>query len=222
MAGTSEISVTLATTGTSALIAGLLLLIAAMGKSAQVPLQDWLMRAMAGPTPVSALLHSATLVAAGAILLIRIAPMLPGGALLVIGIVGGLTAVITGLIALAERDLKRLLAASTASQYGLMLVAIGAGAPIAALLHLIAHAAIKSALFLGAGVFQHDREGTGLEALAGVAHGPVFFLALQSSRWRWRAFRRWPRSFPRMRSLPPRWKALEHPGCCHWRCWDRC
>ena len=167
VAGTSEISVTLATTGTPALIAGLLLLIAAMGKSAQVPLQDWLMRAMAGPTPVSALLHSATLVAAGAILLIRIAPMLPGGALLVIGIVGGLTAVITGLIALAERDLKRLLAASTASQYGLMLVAIGAGAPIAALLHLIAHAAIKSALFLGAGVFQHDREGTGLEALAG-------------------------------------------------------
>lgn len=167
VAGTSEISVTLATTGTPALVAGLLLLVAAMGKSAQVPLQDWLMRAMAGPTPVSALLHSATLVAAGAILLIRTAPMLPGGALLVIGIIGGGTAVITGLIALAERDLKRLLAASTASQYGLMLVAVGAGAPIAALLHLIAHAAIKSALFLGAGVFQHDREGTGLEALAG-------------------------------------------------------
>ena len=166
-AGTSEISVTLATTGTPALVGGLLLLIAAMGKSAQVPLQDWLMRAMAGPTPVSALLHSATLVAAGAILLIRTAPMLPGGALLAVGIVGGATAVIAGLIALAERDLKRLLAASTASQYGLMLVAIGAGVPVAALLHLIAHAAIKSALFLGAGVFQHDRDDTGVEALAG-------------------------------------------------------
>jgi len=166
-AGTSEISATLATTGTPALIAGLLLLIAAMGKSAQVPLQDWLMRAMAGPTPVSALLHSATLVAAGAILLIRVAPMLPGGALLAIGIVGGVTAVIAGLIALAARDLKRLLAASTSSQYGLMLVAIGAGAPVAALLHLIAHAAIKSALFLGAGVFQHDRDSTDLEVLAG-------------------------------------------------------
>ena len=166
-AGTSEISVTLATTGTPALVAGLLLLVAAMGKSAQVPLQDWLMRAMAGPTPVSALLHSATLVAAGAILLIRTAPMLPGGALLAIGIVGGVTAVIAGLIALAERDLKRLLAASTASQYGLMLVAIGAGAPVAALLHLIAHAAIKSSLFLGAGVFQHDRDGTGLDTLEG-------------------------------------------------------
>jgi len=167
VAGSSEISVTLGITEMPALIAGLLLLAAAMGKSAQVPLQDWLMRAMAGPTPVSALLHSATLVAAGAILLIRITPMLPQGAMLVIGIVGGLTAVITGLIALAERDLKRLLAASTASQYGLMLVAIGAGVPVAALLHLIAHAAIKSSLFLGAGIFQHDREGTGLETLAG-------------------------------------------------------
>ncbi len=167
VAGTSEISATLATTGTSALIAGLLLLVAAMGKSAQVPLQDWLQRAMAGPTPVSALLHSATLVAAGAILLIRVAPMLPGGALLAVGIVGGVTAVVTGLIALAERDLKRLLAASTSSQYGLMLVAVGAGAPIAALLHLIAHAAIKSSLFLGAGVFQHDRASTAMEAVAG-------------------------------------------------------
>lgn len=167
VAGTSEISATLATTGTPALIAGLLLLFAAMGKSAQVPMQDWLMRAMAGPTPVSALLHSATLVAAGAILLIRAAPMLPGGALLAVGVVGGITALVAGLMALAARDLKRLLAASTASQYGLMLVALGAGAPVAALLHLIAHAAIKSSLFLGAGVFQHDRERTDLDALAG-------------------------------------------------------
>jgi NADH-quinone oxidoreductase subunit L len=167
VAGTSEISATLATAGAPALIAGFLLLVAAMGKSAQAPMQDWLMRAMAGPTPVSALLHSATLVAAGAILLIRAAPMLPGGALLAVGLVGGVTTVVAGLMALAARDLKRLLAASTASQYGLMLVALGAGAPVAALLHLIAHAAIKSALFLGAGVFQHDRDSTGLDALAG-------------------------------------------------------
>ncbi|VAW22493.1 NADH-ubiquinone oxidoreductase chain L [hydrothermal vent metagenome] len=175
-AGTSEISATLTTTGTPALIAGLLLLVAAIGKSAQMPLQDWLQRAMAGPTPVSALLHSATLVAAGAILLIRIAPMLPSGALLAVGIVGGLTAVITGLVALGERDLKRLLASSTSSQYGLMLVAVGAGAPIAALLHLIAHAAIKSSLFLGAGVFQHDRESTALEKLSGAGRTrPLIF-----------------------------------------------
>lgn len=167
VAGTSEIAATLAVTGTPALIAGLLALVAAAGKSAQVPMQDWLMRAMAGPTPVSALLHSATLVAAGAILLIRVAPMLPAGALLAIALLGGVTTVVTGLMALAERDLKRLLAASTASQYGLMLVAVGAGAPVAALLHLIAHAAIKSALFLGAGIFQHDRDGTGFDVLAG-------------------------------------------------------
>ncbi|MFV2038399.1 MAG: proton-conducting transporter membrane subunit, partial [Paracoccaceae bacterium] len=142
----------------------------------QVPLQDWLQRAMAGPTPVSALLHSATLVAAGAILLIRISPMLPATALLVVGLVGGVTAVVTGLIALGERDLKRMLAASTSSQYGLMLVAVGAGVPVAALLHLIAHAAIKSSLFLGAGVFQHDRESTDMQALAGAGRArPAIF-----------------------------------------------
>ena len=177
-AGTSEIQATLAITGTPALVAGLLLLVGAMGKSAQVPLQDWLQRAMAGPTPVSALLHSATLVAAGAILLIRVAPMLPAGALLAVGLVGGVTAVVAGLIALAERDLKRLLAASTSSQYGLMLLAVGAGVPVAALLHLIAHAAIKSTLFLGAGVFQHDRDSTYMDAVAGAGRArPLVFAA---------------------------------------------
>ncbi len=168
-AGSSDIAATLNTDGTVAIVAGLFLLIAAMGKSAQTPLHDWLQRAMAGPTPVSALLHSATLVAAGAILLIRTAPMLPPETLVVIGIVGGITALITGLIALGESDLKRLLAASTSSQYGLMLLAVGAGVPLAALLHLIAHAAIKSSLFLGAGVFQHSRGSTALKDLAGVA-----------------------------------------------------
>jgi len=169
--GTSEISATLATTGTPAVIAGLLLLVAAIGKSAQVPMQDWLQRAMAGPTPVSALLHSATLVAAGAILLIRVAPMLPPQTLFIVGLVGGLTTVVTGLIALGERDLKRLLASSTSSQYGLMFLAIGAGAPVVALLHLIAHAAIKSGLFLGAGVFQHERGSTAFDRLAGAGRG---------------------------------------------------
>ena len=167
-ADSSDIATTLNTGGNVAVVAGLLLLVAAMGKSAQTPLHDWLQRAMAGPTPVSALLHSATLVAAGAILLIRTAPMLPADTLLVVGIVGGVTTVVTGLIALGERDLKRLLAASTSSQYGLMLVAIGAGVPLAALLHLIAHATIKSSLFLGAGVFQHSRESTTLTDLEGV------------------------------------------------------
>jgi len=167
-AGTSEIAATLNVDGDTAVAAGLLLLLAIMGKSAQIPLQDWLMRAMAGPTPVSALLHSATLVAAGAILLIRVAPLLAPEVLLAIGLVGGITTVAAGLIALAERDLKRLLAASTASQYGLMLIAVGAGVPLAALLHLLAHAAIKSGLFLAAGEFQHARGGTALERLRGV------------------------------------------------------
>jgi len=166
-AGTSDIAATLNTGGNAAIAAGIFLLIAAMGKSAQTPLHDWLQRAMAGPTPVSALLHSATLVAAGAVLLIRTAPMLPAETLLVIGIVGGITTVVTGLIALGEKDLKRLLAASTSSQYGLMLLAVGAGVPMAALLHLLAHAAIKSSLFLGAGVFQHSRESTAFTDLKG-------------------------------------------------------
>ena len=166
-AGSSDITTTLNTGGGAATAAGLLLLVAAMGKSAQTPLHDWLQRAMAGPTPVSALLHSATLVAAGAILLIRTAPMLPDQVLLVIGIVGGITTLVTGLIALGERDLKRTLAASTSSQYGLMLVAVGAGVPLAALLHLLAHAFIKSSLFLGAGVFQHSRDSTAFSELHG-------------------------------------------------------
>ncbi|NMT62093.1 NADH-quinone oxidoreductase subunit 5 family protein [Marinobacter orientalis] len=167
-AGTSEIAVSLEAGGSVSTAAGLLLLLAAMGKSAQIPLQDWLMRAMAGPTPVSALLHSATLVAAGAILLIRSAPLLTPEVLFAVGLVGGITTVAAGVIALAEHDLKRLLAASTASQYGLMLIAVGAGVPLAALLHLLAHAAIKSALFLAAGDFQHARGGTAFDQLKGV------------------------------------------------------
>ena len=167
-AGTSEIAASLEGGGSASIAVGLLLLLAAMGKSAQVPLQDWLMRAMAGPTPVSALLHSATLVAAGAILLIRSAPLLASEALFAIGLVGGITTVAAGVVALAERDLKRLLAASTASQYGLMLIALGAGVPLAALLHLLAHAAIKSSLFLAAGDFQHARGDTAFDRLKGV------------------------------------------------------
>lgn len=174
--GTSEISETLRVGGPAALAAGLLLLLAAAGKSAQTPLQGWLQDAMAGPTPVSALLHSATLVAAGAILMIRAFPLLPPEALLVVGVLGGITALVTGVIAVAQGDLKRLLASSTSSQYGLMLLAVGAGAPVAAAVHLVTHAAMKSSLFLGAGVFQHARGSTGCDALGGVGreHRRVF------------------------------------------------
>ena len=175
-AGTTEIAGTLAVGGTPAALAGLALLLAALGKSAQVPLQGWLQDAMVGPTPVSALLHSATLVAAGPILLSRAAPLLPAPVLLAVGLVGGATAVVTGVMALAQRDLKRLLAASTSSQIGLMLLAIGAGSPAAAIAHLVAQAAMKAALFLGAGVFQRARGSTAFADLGGVgrAHPRTF------------------------------------------------
>jgi NADH-quinone oxidoreductase subunit L len=166
--GTSEIAATLEAGGAAALVAGLMLLVAAAGKSAQAPLYGWLQDAMAGPTPVSALLHSATLVAAGAMLMIRTYPLLPPAALLAAGVVGGATAVVAGTVAVAQRDLKRLLAASTSSQYGLMLLAVGAGSPVAALVHLVAHAAIKSSLFLGSGVFQRARGSTEFADLRGV------------------------------------------------------
>ena len=166
--GTSDVSRTLEVGGPAAGVAGLLLLLAAAGKSAQTPFQGWLQSAMAGPTPVSALLHSATLVAAGAILLIRTSPLLPPVVLLAAGILGGVTVLVAGLIAIAEGDLKRLLAASTSSQYGFILLAVGAGSPIAATVHLLAHAAMKSSLVLGAGVFQHARGSTAFADLGGV------------------------------------------------------
>lgn len=166
--GTSEISRTLELGGPAATFAGLALLVAVAGKSAQTPLQGWLQDAMTGPTPVSALLHSATLVAAGALLLVRVSPMLTPAAQLTTGILGGVTAVVAGVIAVSGRDLKRLLAASTSSQYGFMLLAVGAGSPAAALFHLVAHAAMKSSLFLGAGVFQHARGSTEFADLGGV------------------------------------------------------
>lgn len=166
--GTSEISRTLDAGGGAATAAGLLLLVAVAGKSAQTPLQGWLQDAMVGPTPVSALLHSATLVAAGAILMIRVSPLLPPGVQLAVGLLGGLTVILTGLIAASQQDLKRLLAASTSSQYGFMLIAVGAGSPVAALFHLVTHAAMKSSLFLAAGVFQHARGSTALAELGGV------------------------------------------------------
>ena len=174
--GATTIAETLHAGGTTATVAGLLLLLAAMGKAAQAPFQGWLQDAMLGPTPVSALLHSATLVAAGAILLTRVAPLLHGNVLLVVDAVGGVTVLVTGVTAVAERDLKRLLASSTSSQLGFMLLAIGAGAPVAAVFHLVTHAAMKSALFQGAGIFQHARDSTAFADLGGVgrAHRRAF------------------------------------------------
>ena len=148
-------------------VVGLGLVVAAMGKSAQVPLQTWLSAAMAGPTPVSALLHSATMVAAGVYLLVRSADLLAGWPLEVAGWAGGLTAVAGAAVALAQDDLKRVLAGSTTSQLGLMFVGAAAGGPAVAIFHLVAHAAGKAGMFLAAGVFQHNRGTTALEGLRG-------------------------------------------------------
>jgi NADH-quinone oxidoreductase subunit L len=166
--GTTEIGASAGVGGTTAVVASLGFLVAAIGKSAQVPLQGWLLDAMAGPTPVSALLHSATLVVAGVVLVIRASPLLPDELRLVVALVGGLTAIVTGVTAVAQQDVKRLLASSTSSQIGLMLLAVGAGSIGAAIVHLVANAAMKSALFLGAGIFQHTRRSTAFVDLAGV------------------------------------------------------
>ena len=166
--GTTAIDAASSMDGTPATVAGLALLLAAAGKSAQAPLQGWLLDAMAGPNPVSALLHAATLVVAGVVLLTRAFPLLPSGVLLAIGVVGGVSAIVTGLTAFSQRDLKRLLAASTSSQLGLMFLALGAGSVPAALFHLVTHAAMKSTLFLAAGVFQHDRHSTAFDDLQGI------------------------------------------------------
>jgi len=132
-------------------------LLAAAAKSAQLPFSPWLFSAMAGPTPVSALLHSATMVAAGAYALVRLAPAFSALAWFgpTVAALGLVTALGGGIVASVQSDLKRVLAASTSAQYGLMLVAIGAGSTTAAGAHLVAHAAFKSLLFLGAGVAIH-------------------------------------------------------------------
>ncbi|WP_242904598.1 NADH-quinone oxidoreductase subunit 5 family protein [Actinomadura terrae] len=129
--------------------------LAALGKSAQLPFSFWLSRAMDGPSPVSALLHSATMVAAGAYLLLRLEPLLDatGWAASLVAWAGALTALLLGAVALAQRDLKQLLAASTCAQIGFMVLGAGVGTVAGGTAHLVAHAAVKSLLFLGAGAW---------------------------------------------------------------------
>jgi NADH-quinone oxidoreductase subunit L len=137
--------------GTIASIAGLLIFCGAMGKSAQFPLHVWLPDAMEGPTPVSALIHAATMVAAGVYMLCRIIFLLDPTALLVIAYIGGFTALLAALIAIQQNDIKRILAYSTLSQLGYMVMAVGLAGPTAAMFHLTTHAFFKALLFLGAG-----------------------------------------------------------------------
>lgn len=131
----------------------LLLFAGAVGKSAQVPLHVWLPDAMEGPTPISALIHAATMVTAGVFMVARLAPLynLSPAAMTVVAIVGGLTMVLGATIALTQTDIKRIVAYSTVSQLGYMMMACGLGAYAAGMYHLLTHGAFKALLFLGCG-----------------------------------------------------------------------
>jgi NADH-quinone oxidoreductase subunit L len=145
---------------------GLLLFIGAVGKSAQWPLHVWLPDAMEGPTPVSAMIHAATMVSAGVYMVIRIFPLFSAGwdhhsltpAMSVIAFIGAFTALFSATIAIAQNDVKGVLAYSTISQLGFMMAAIGIGAYVAAAFHLITHAFFKALLFLGSGSVIHGME----------------------------------------------------------------
>ena len=138
-------------TGQVSTLAGLLIFCGAVGKSAQFPLHVWLPDAMEGPTPVSALIHAATMVAAGVYMLCRVMVLFTPDALLIIAWIGAITALLAALMAIQQNDIKRILAYSTLSQLGYMVMAVGCGGTEAAMFHLTTHAAFKALLFLGAG-----------------------------------------------------------------------
>ena len=137
--------------GASATIAGLLIFCGAAGKSAQFPLHVWLPDAMEGPTPVSALIHAATMVAAGVYMLCRTLFLYNADALHVIAYIGGFTALLAALMAVQQNDIKRIIAYSTLSQLGYMVMAVGLSGPTPAMFHLTTHAFFKALLFLSAG-----------------------------------------------------------------------
>jgi len=139
----------------------LLLFVGATGKSAQIPLYVWLPDAMAGPTPVSALIHAATMVTAGVYMIARLGALyaLAPAALAVVAVIGTLTALLAAVIAVAQTDIKRVLAYSTVSQLGYMFLGLGVGAGGAAVFHLVTHAFFKALLFLGAGSVIHGLAG---------------------------------------------------------------
>jgi NADH-quinone oxidoreductase subunit L len=155
--------------GAMATIAGLLVFCGAVGKSAQFPLHVWLPDAMEGPTPVSALIHAATMVAAGVYMLCRILFLLNPSALQVIAYIGGFTALLAALIAVQQNDIKRIIAYSTLSQLGYMVMAVGLNGPTPAMFHLTTHAFFKALLFLSAGsvitAVHHDRDIWNMGAL---------------------------------------------------------
>ncbi|GID26381.1 NADH-quinone oxidoreductase subunit 5 family protein [Paractinoplanes brasiliensis] len=174
--GTSQISAVLAEPPhTAALI---LILAGVAGKSAQFPLHTWLPDAMAGPTPISALIHAATMVAAGVYVVFRLYPLYQQSpaALAVLGVMAAITILLGALSAMAQDDLKRVLAWSTVSQIGYMTGALAVGSPAAALFHLLTHAAFKALLFLAAGAVIHAVGTNYLSRMGGLReHMPVTF-----------------------------------------------
>ena len=156
----------LAMLGASATFIALLIFFGAVGKSGQFPLHVWLPDAMEGPTPVSALIHAATMVAAGVFLVARVYPLFSLGAvngvtssLIVVVWIGVTTALMAALIAIAQADIKRILAYSTVSQLGLMMVSLGVGGVAAGIMHVLAHGFFKALLFLGSGSVIHGCHG---------------------------------------------------------------
>ena len=149
----------------------LLIFLGAMGKSAQFPFHVWLPDAMEGPTPVSALIHAATMVAAGVFLTARLLPLFETteNVLLIVSVVGLFTFIYAGTLSLVMVDFKQVLAYSTISHLGLMILALGVGALGAAMLHLVAHGLAKALLFLGAGSVNHATHKTGIWELGGIA-----------------------------------------------------
>src|SRR6266545_1427853 len=210
----------LALLGASATFIALLIFCGAVGKSGQFPLHVWLPDAMEGPTPVSALIHAATMVAAGVFLVARVYPLFSLGAvngvtssLTVVVWIGVTTALMAALIAIAQADIKRILAYSTVSQLGLMMVSLGVGGVAAGMMHLLAHGFFKALLFLGAGSVIHGCHGEqdirkmgglrrlmpvtfstyaiGMMALSGV---PLFFSGGWTKEEILHATAHWPRS----------------------------
>ncbi len=150
----------------AASLIGILLFIGTVGKSAQFPLHVWLPDAMEGPTPVSAMIHAATMVSAGVYMVIRVYPLMSAGMveghltppMIAMGFIGAFTALFAATIAVMQKDVKRVLAYSTISQLGYMIAALGIGAYVAAAFHLVTHAFFKAILFLGSGSVIHGME----------------------------------------------------------------
>ncbi len=159
--------------------AGIALFGGCLGKSAQMPLHIWLPDAMEGPTPVSALIHAATMVAAGVYMIARLFPLFTPEALLVIAYVGAITAFLTATIAVVKTDIKRSLAYSTLSQLGYMVMAVGVGAAASGMFHLTTHAFFKALLFLGSGSVIHAVHSQEMPEMGGLRRKmPVTFVTM--------------------------------------------